>query len=103
VAGVYSQGVFPKQNLNADMKPINEQALHAAIFQILEASEKAKSVQEIADEVKISYGDVMEHLADIGEIVQLRHETLPDGIHRVKIYRVAEEKNIKCGFPDRET
>jgi molybdenum-dependent DNA-binding transcriptional regulator ModE len=70
------------------MMPITEPTLNAEIFKILEASEKAKSVQEIADEVKISYAAVMEHLAAIGTIVQLRHETLTDGIHRVEIFRV---------------
>jgi hypothetical protein len=73
------------------MKPKTEPALPATIFEILQASEKAKPVQEIADEVKISYADTMEHLAAIGKNVQLRFLNLPNGVLTVEILRVAGE------------
>jgi hypothetical protein len=57
----------------------------AIIFEILSAAEKAKSVQEIADELKISYVEAMEHLTAVGKNVQLQYIKLPDGTLTVEI------------------
>ena len=70
------------------MKTTPKPPLHATVFKILQESEKAKPIQEIADEVKISYADTIEHLAVIGKNVQLRYATLPDGVAVVEIFRV---------------
>jgi hypothetical protein len=72
------------------------------IFELLLASTKAKPIQEIADEVGISYAETEKYLIDIGGNMQLGYTTLPNGVPCVEIYRVGEEKNMWTNAPDDE-
>jgi hypothetical protein len=76
------------------MKPLIDQPLGATTFRVLLACDEAKPVQEIADDVKISYAEVMEHLSAIGENVQLRYVNFPNGVLAVEIFRVPSSHNI---------